>query len=52
MGHVDVISRAAALSDQVVVAVMHNPAKRGPVGREERIKPPDAALVGVPAGRT
>ena len=29
LGHVDVIRRAAALYDEVVVAVLHNPAKRG-----------------------
>lgn len=29
VGHVDVIERAAALFDQVIVAVMHNPAKTG-----------------------
>lgn len=28
-GHLDVIARAAALYDEVVVAVLHNPAKRG-----------------------
>ncbi|PID96517.1 MAG: pantetheine-phosphate adenylyltransferase [Actinomycetales bacterium] len=34
-GHVDVIVRAAELFDEVVVAVLHNPAKSGtfPVGR-------------------
>ena len=48
MGHVDVVSRAAGLYDQVVVAIMHNPAKRGTFGIEERIKLLDAALVEVP----
>ena len=48
MGHVDVLSRAARLYDQVVVAIMHNPAKRGTFGIEERIKLLDAALVEVP----
>ncbi len=34
-GHVDVVVRAAELFDEVVVAVLHNPAKSGtfPVGR-------------------
>jgi len=34
-GHLDVITRAAALYDEVVVAVLHNPAKSGtfPVAR-------------------
>jgi len=37
-GHMDIIRRAAALSDELIVAVMHNPDKRGafPVG--ERVK--------------
>ena len=33
LGHVDVIARAAALYDEVVVAVLHNPAKRGTFSR-------------------
>jgi pantetheine-phosphate adenylyltransferase len=48
MGHVDVIARAGGLYDEVIVAVMHNAAKRGTFGVEERIKLLDAALVGVP----
>ena len=48
MGHVDVISRAAALYDQVIVAVMHNPAKGGTFDVDERIKLLHAALVAVP----
>ncbi|MDT0213712.1 pantetheine-phosphate adenylyltransferase [Rothia sp. ARF10] len=37
MGHVDVLVRAAALYDEVVVAVLHNPAKSGTFTVEERI---------------
>ena len=48
MGHVDVISRAAALYDEVVVAVLHNHAKRGTFGVDERIRLLDSALAGVP----
>lgn len=48
MGHVDVISRAAALYDEVIVAVLHNPAKGGSFGVEERIKLLRAALTEVP----
>ncbi len=48
MGHVDVISRAARLYDEVVVAVLHNPAKRGAFGVEERVKLLDAALSAMP----
>ncbi|SDO70535.1 Phosphopantetheine adenylyltransferase [Pedococcus dokdonensis] len=36
LGHSDVIRRAAGLYDEVVVAVMHNPAKRGTFTPEER----------------
>ncbi|MEO6021047.1 MAG: pantetheine-phosphate adenylyltransferase [Knoellia sp.] len=37
LGHVDVITRAAALYDEVVVAVLHNPVKSGTFTVEERI---------------
>ena len=37
VGHVDVLVRAAALYDEVVVAVLHNPAKSGTFSVEERI---------------
>lgn len=36
LGHADVIRRAAALYDEVVVAVLHNPAKRGTFTPDER----------------
>jgi pantetheine-phosphate adenylyltransferase len=36
LGHADVIARAAALYDEVVVAVLHNPGKRGSFSPEER----------------
>ncbi len=36
LGHADVIRRASALYDEVVVAVLHNPAKRGTFTPEER----------------
>ncbi|GAB3445009.1 pantetheine-phosphate adenylyltransferase [Phycicoccus ginsengisoli] len=35
-GHLDVIRRAAALWDEVVVAVLHNPAKHGVFSPDER----------------
>jgi pantetheine-phosphate adenylyltransferase len=38
LGHADVIERAAALYDEVVVAVLHNPAKAGLFSPEERQK--------------
>ncbi|RKT77458.1 phosphopantetheine adenylyltransferase [Terracoccus luteus] len=36
-GHVDVVTRAAALFDEVVVAILHNPAKQGAFTVPERI---------------
>ncbi len=36
LGHADVIHRASALYDEVVVAVLHNPAKKGTFTPEER----------------
>lgn len=36
LGHIDVIRRAAALYDEVVVAVLHNPAKHGTFTAQER----------------
>jgi pantetheine-phosphate adenylyltransferase len=48
MGHVDVITRAAALYDEVFVVVMHNPTKKGAFGVDERIKLLEAALASVP----
>lgn len=43
-GHLDVVRRAAALVDEVVVAILHNPAKRGTFAVEERIALVEAAL--------
>lgn len=43
-GHLDVVRRAAALVDEVVVAILHNPAKRGTFAVEERISLVEAAL--------
>ncbi|MDC5697237.1 pantetheine-phosphate adenylyltransferase [Intrasporangium calvum] len=36
-GHIDVIERAAALFDEVVVAVLHNQAKQGTFAVDERL---------------
>jgi pantetheine-phosphate adenylyltransferase len=36
LGHVDIIRRAAALYDEVLVAVLHNPAKKGTFSPQER----------------
>jgi len=48
MGHVDVITRAALLYDEVVVAVLHNKTKQGTFVVDERIKLLDAALSALP----
>ncbi|EWT00151.1 phosphopantetheine adenylyltransferase [Intrasporangium oryzae NRRL B-24470] len=36
-GHVDVITRASGLFDEVVVAILHNPVKQGTFTIEERL---------------
>jgi pantetheine-phosphate adenylyltransferase len=36
LGHLDVIRRASGLWDEVVVAVLHNPAKKGTFSAQER----------------
>ena len=38
VGHEDMIRRAAALFDRLIVAVLHNPAKRGFFPVEERVR--------------
>lgn len=47
LGHVDVIRRAAELHDEVVVAVLHNPAKAGTFTVAERIAFLTDALDGI-----
>lgn len=37
IGHMDIIARAGAVFDKVIVAVLHNPAKRGCFTVEERV---------------
>ena len=51
-GHLDVIERAAALHDEVVVVVLHNPAKAGTFTVEERIGFVERALAARGARRT
>ena len=48
MGHIDVITRAAELYDEVVVVVLHNTAKHGTFGVDERLSLLGSALAGVP----
>lgn len=38
MGHLDVFTRASALWDEVVIAVLHNPDKQGTFAIEERLE--------------
>lgn len=47
-GHVDVIERAAGLFDEVVVAIMHNPSKRGTFSVPERTELLEGALAHLP----
>jgi pantetheine-phosphate adenylyltransferase len=46
-GHVDVIARAARLFDEVVVAVLYNPAKEGTFSVDERARLLQSALRGL-----
>lgn len=49
LGHVDVVDRAAALFDRVVVGVLHNPAKpSGLFGPDERVELARATLADRP----
>ncbi|MBQ8200378.1 MAG: pantetheine-phosphate adenylyltransferase [Clostridia bacterium] len=48
LGHEDVIRRAAALFDQLIVAVMHNPAKRGCFTVPERVELLEKVTAGLP----
>jgi pantetheine-phosphate adenylyltransferase len=50
-GHLDVIARATTLFDEVVVAVLHNPAKRGTFSVERRLELVAEALPAEVAGR-
>ena len=46
-GHIDVVTRAATLFDEVVVAVLYNPAKQGAFSVEERVSLLEHSLVAV-----
>jgi pantetheine-phosphate adenylyltransferase len=50
-GHVDVVRRAAALFDEVVVAVLANPAKQGLFSLDERVELVHASIDGLPGVR-
>ena len=48
LGHMDIIERAARLADELVVAVMHNPDKRGAFSPEQRVKLLEKACAHIP----
>lgn len=47
-GHMDIISRAAGICDELVVAVMHNPDKRGALDVDMRVCLLEKACAGLP----
>ncbi|WP_131105218.1 pantetheine-phosphate adenylyltransferase [Ornithinimicrobium sufpigmenti] len=49
LGHLDIIARAATLFDEVVAAVLHNPAKRGTFEVPRRVAMVQEALGALPA---
>jgi pantetheine-phosphate adenylyltransferase len=46
-GHLDIVNRAAALFDRVVVAVVENPTKEPLFGTEERVAMLEEAVAGL-----
>ena len=51
LGHVDIIRRAAAIFDEVVVGVLHNPEKTGRFPVEKRLEMLEKACAGIPGVR-
>lgn len=51
LGHLDIIRRAAAVFDEVVVGVLHNPEKPGRFPVEKRIEMLEKACTGIPGVR-
>lgn len=47
-GHLDIIQRAASIFDEVVVAILHNPAKVGRFPIEKRLELISRACKGIP----
>ena len=47
-GHMDIIERTARLCDELVVAVMHNPDKRGAFAVEQRVSLIQKACAHIP----
>jgi pantetheine-phosphate adenylyltransferase len=50
-GHLDVIARAAALHDEVIIAVLDNPAKKTLFGIDERLAMLEEATAAMPTVR-
>lgn len=50
-GHLDIVRRAAALFDEVIVAVLTNPSKAGTFSLDERLEMLTDSLSGVPGAR-
>ena len=48
IGHMDIIRRAAVLFDKVIVAVLHNPAKKGAFPIEDRLNMIRKACASIP----
>ena len=48
LGHLDIIRRAAAIFDTVVVGVLHNPEKKGCFSVEQRVDMLQRACQGIP----
>ena len=46
LGHMDVIARASAMCDELVVAVLHNPDKKGFLAVSERVRLLESACAG------
>ena len=47
-GHLDIITRASALCDELIVAVLHNPDKRGAIPVKARVRAPAQRPCGRP----
>lgn len=47
-GHMDIITRASALCDELIVAVMHNPDKRGAFPAAQRVRLLEKACAHLP----
>lgn len=52
VGHLDIVTRAAALFDEVVVAVLYNPAKSGTFDPAERVALIESATSDLPGVRS